>query len=140
MLMRSCYKPNLSPRAKPSPTPRATLAITLGLTTPLSPPWTPAGRSETLRRRNVLTQSIGDLARSIGDLARSIGDLARSSGDGSSIQPRCARNRPCSTIILLPCHSRCGTIKIPLCSKALSAEHRHKFCSPSPATVTSPYK
>jgi hypothetical protein len=38
------------------------------------------------------------------------------------------------------CHSRCGTIKIPLCSKALSAEHRPKFCSPSPAVVTSPYK
>jgi hypothetical protein len=27
-----------------------------------------------------------------------------------------------------PCHNRCGTIKIPPCSKALSAEHRPKFC------------
>jgi hypothetical protein len=26
-----------------------------------------------------------------------------------------------------PCHSRCGTIKIPPCSKALRAEHRPKF-------------
>jgi hypothetical protein len=25
------------------------------------------------------------------------------------------------------CHSRCGTIKIPLCSKALSAKHRLNF-------------
>jgi hypothetical protein len=33
------------------------------------------------------------------------------------------------------CHSRCGTIKIPPCSKALSAEHRPKFCSPSHAMV-----
>jgi hypothetical protein len=40
----------------------------------------------------------------------------------------------------VPCHSRCGTIKIPPCSKALSAEHGPKFCSPSPAMVTSPYK
>jgi hypothetical protein len=39
-----------------------------------------------------------------------------------------------------PSHSRCGTIKIPPCSKALSAEHKPKFCSPSPAMVTSPYK
>jgi hypothetical protein len=38
-----------------------------------------------------------------------------------------------------PCHSRCGTIKIPPCSKALSAERRPKICSPSPAMVTSPY-
>jgi hypothetical protein len=38
------------------------------------------------------------------------------------------------------CHSRCGTIKIPFCSKALSAEHRPKFYSPSPAMVTSPCK
>jgi hypothetical protein len=30
------------------------------------------------------------------------------------------------------CHSRCGTIKIPPCSKVLSAEHRPKFCRPSP--------
>jgi hypothetical protein len=29
---------------------------------------------------------------------------------------------------------------IPPCSKALSAEHRPKFCSPSPAMVTSTYK
>jgi hypothetical protein len=36
----------------------------------------------------------------------------------------------------IPCHSRCGTIKI----KALSAEHRSKFCSPLPAMVTSPYE
>jgi hypothetical protein len=40
----------------------------------------------------------------------------------------------------VPCHSRCGTIKIPPCSKALSAEHGAEFCSPSPAMVTSPYK
>jgi hypothetical protein len=40
----------------------------------------------------------------------------------------------------VPCHSRCGTIKIPSCSKTLSAEHRPKFCSPSPAMVASPYK
>jgi hypothetical protein len=33
----------------------------------------------------------------------------------------------------------CGTIKIlPYC-KALSAEHRPKFCSPSPVMVTSRY-
>jgi hypothetical protein len=35
------------------------------------------------------------------------------------------------------CHSRCGTIKIPPSSKALSAKHRPKFHSPSPAKVTS---
>jgi hypothetical protein len=29
--------------------------------------------------------------------------------------------------IQVPYHSRCGTIKIPPCSKALSAEHRPKF-------------
>jgi hypothetical protein len=40
----------------------------------------------------------------------------------------------------VPSHSRCGTIKIPPCSKALSAEHRPKFCSPSPAMVTSSYE
>jgi hypothetical protein len=34
-------------------------------------------------------------------------------------------------------HSRCGTIKIPLCSKALRVEYRPKFFSPSPAMVTS---
>jgi hypothetical protein len=39
-----------------------------------------------------------------------------------------------------PYHSRYGTIKIPPCSKTLSAEHRPKFCSPSPVMVTSPYK
>jgi hypothetical protein len=38
------------------------------------------------------------------------------------------------------CHSRCSKVKIPPCSKALSVEHRHKFCSPSPIMVTSPYK
>jgi hypothetical protein len=38
------------------------------------------------------------------------------------------------------CHSRSGTIKIPPCSKALSAEHMPKFCSPSPAMVTSSCK
>jgi hypothetical protein len=30
-------------------------------------------------------------------------------------------------------------IKIPHCSKALSAEHRPKFCSLSPAMMTPPY-
>jgi hypothetical protein len=40
----------------------------------------------------------------------------------------------------VPCHSRCVTIKIPPCSKALSAEHRPKFSSPSPAMVRYPYK
>jgi hypothetical protein len=30
----------------------------------------------------------------------------------------------------VPSHSRCGMIKIPLCSKALSAELRPAFCSP----------
>jgi hypothetical protein len=39
----------------------------------------------------------------------------------------------------IPWHSRCSTIKIPPCSKALSAEHRPKFFSPSQAMVTSPY-
>jgi hypothetical protein len=39
-----------------------------------------------------------------------------------------------------PCHSRCGMIKIPPCSNALSAKHRPKFCSSSPVMVTSPYK
>jgi hypothetical protein len=39
-----------------------------------------------------------------------------------------------------PYHSRCGTIKIPAYSKALSAEHRPRFCSPSPVMVTSPYE
>jgi hypothetical protein len=40
----------------------------------------------------------------------------------------------------VPCHNSCGTIKILPCSKVLSAEHRPKFWSPSPAMVTSPYK
>ena len=31
----------------------------------------------------------------------------------------------------VPSHSRCGTIKIPPCSKALGAEYRPKFWSPS---------
>jgi hypothetical protein len=39
-----------------------------------------------------------------------------------------------------PCHSRCDTIKIPPCSKALCAKHSPKFCSLSPIVVTSPYK
>jgi hypothetical protein len=40
----------------------------------------------------------------------------------------------------VPCHSRCGMIKIPPCSKTLSMEHRPKFCSsPSPVMVTIPY-
>jgi hypothetical protein len=34
------------------------------------------------------------------------------------------------------CRSRCGTIKIPPCSKALSAEHRAKFAALSPVMVT----
>jgi hypothetical protein len=40
----------------------------------------------------------------------------------------------------VPCHSRCSTIKIPPCSKALSADNRPKFWSPLPAMVTSPHK
>jgi hypothetical protein len=39
----------------------------------------------------------------------------------------------------VPCHSRCGMINMPTCSKVTNAEHRHTFCSPSPA-MTSPYK
>jgi hypothetical protein len=39
-----------------------------------------------------------------------------------------------------PCHSRCGTEKIPPCSKALSAERRPKFCILSQVMVTSPRK
>jgi hypothetical protein len=35
-----------------------------------------------------------------------------------------------------PCRSRCGTIKIPPCSKALSAEHRPKFAALLPVMVT----
>jgi hypothetical protein len=38
------------------------------------------------------------------------------------------------------CHRRCGKIKIPQCSKALSAQHGPKFCSLSTAMVTFPYK
>jgi hypothetical protein len=37
-------------------------------------------------------------------------------------------------------YSRCGTIKIPSCLKAVSAKQRPEFCSSSPAMVTSPYK
>jgi hypothetical protein len=47
------------------------------------------------------------------------------------------RMRPEKTEV--PCHSRCGTIKIPPCSKALSAEHTPKFCSPSLVMVTTLY-
>jgi hypothetical protein len=39
----------------------------------------------------------------------------------------------------VPYHSRCDTIKIPPCSKALSADHRPKFCSLSPVMATSPF-
>jgi hypothetical protein len=35
-----------------------------------------------------------------------------------------------------PCRSRCSTIKIPPCSKALSAEHRRKLAALSPVMVT----
>jgi hypothetical protein len=39
------------------------------------------------------------------------------------------------------CHSRCGTIKIPPGSKALSADElRPKIVILSPVMVTSPYK
>ena len=31
-----------------------------------------------------------------------------------------------------PCHSSCGTIKIPPCSNAIGAEQMPKFCSPAP--------
>jgi hypothetical protein len=34
------------------------------------------------------------------------------------------------------CCSRCGMIKTPPCSKALSAEHRPKFAALSPVMVT----
>jgi hypothetical protein len=37
-------------------------------------------------------------------------------------------------------YNRCGTLKIPPCSKALSTEHRPKFYSPPPAMVKSQYK
>ena len=36
----------------------------------------------------------------------------------------------------VPCRSRCGMIKIPPCSKALSAEHGPKFAAQSPVMVT----
>jgi hypothetical protein len=39
----------------------------------------------------------------------------------------------------VPCHRRCGVIKVPPCSKALSAKHRPKFYRPSPAMVMSSY-
>jgi hypothetical protein len=39
-----------------------------------------------------------------------------------------------------PCHSRCGTIKVPPYSKAMGDEHRTKICSSSPVIVMSPYK
>jgi hypothetical protein len=39
-----------------------------------------------------------------------------------------------------PRHTMWGTINIPPCSKALSAEHRPKFCSPSPVMITSPHE
>jgi hypothetical protein len=51
------------------------------------------------------------------------------------IQMRLKKLRPLGQF-----HSRCDTVKIPPCSKALSNEHRPKFCSPSLAMVTSPYK
>jgi hypothetical protein len=37
-------------------------------------------------------------------------------------------------------HSRCGIIKIPSCSKAISAKHGPKFCCPSLAMLMSPYQ
>jgi hypothetical protein len=47
-----------------------------------------------------------------------------------SPHPFVCRKRPLNGVVLqmwrktyAPCHSRCGTIKIPPCSKALSAEH-----------------
>ena len=37
--------------------------------------------------------------------------------------------------------SRCGTLKNPYCSVAISAEHiGQNLCSPSPVMVTSPYE
>jgi hypothetical protein len=38
--------------------------------------------------------------------------------------------------IEVPCRSRCGTIKIPSCSKALSADHRPKFAALLPVMLT----
>jgi hypothetical protein len=40
----------------------------------------------------------------------------------------------------VPCYSKYGTIKISLCSKDMSAQHRPKFCSASPVMVASLYK
>ena len=39
-----------------------------------------------------------------------------------------------------PCHSRCGTLKNPHCSMAISAEYRSKFAALHRQLVTSPYK
>ena len=39
-----------------------------------------------------------------------------------------------------PCHSRCGTIKIPPCSNAVGVGHRTQICSNSTTRVTSPYE
>ena len=39
-----------------------------------------------------------------------------------------------------PCHSRCGTIKIPPCSNAVGVGHRTQICSNSMTRVTSPYE
>jgi hypothetical protein len=57
----------------------------------------------------------------------------------------CRRRRLCGAVIRIKheknkasCDSRCDTIKIPHCSRALGAEHRPKFRSPSPAMVSSP--
>ena len=38
----------------------------------------------------------------------------------------------------VPCHRRHGTIKIPGCSKAMSAQLMPKFCNPLPAFMASP--
>jgi hypothetical protein len=40
----------------------------------------------------------------------------------------------------VPCHNRCGTMKIFPCLKTLSTEHRSKFRSPPPAMVTFKYR
>jgi hypothetical protein len=53
--------------------------------------------------------------------------------NGLVFRMRPEKPRPCVTAGV------CGTIKIPPCSKALSAEHRPKFCSPSMAMATSSY-
>ena len=39
-----------------------------------------------------------------------------------------------------PCHSRCGTLKNPHCSMAMSAKFRTKFGEISPVMMTSPYE